>query len=52
MGSQTGDVEGVGLTTLAAIVNHMPMSPLKWKYAIEEYRRSLIHSAADTQLSS
>ena len=42
-----GGVEGIGLPKLAAIVNHMPMSPLKWKYAIEEYRRSLIHSAAD-----
>jgi len=40
----SGGVEFVGLATLAAQVNHMPMSPLKWKYAIEEYRRSIIHS--------
>jgi hypothetical protein len=46
MGSQTGGVDGIGLPNLAATVNHMPMSPLKWKYAIEEYRRSLIHSAS------
>ncbi len=41
-------VESIGLPQLAAIVNHMPMSALKWKYAIEEYRQSIIHSAADT----
>ena len=40
-----GGVESTGLATLAAHVNHMPMSPLKWTYAIEEYRRSIIHSA-------
>jgi hypothetical protein len=43
---QAGGVEGIYLPNLAATVNHMPMSPLKWKYAIEEYRRSLIHSAS------
>jgi hypothetical protein len=42
---QAGGVEGIGLPKLAAIVNHMPMSPLKWKYAIEEYHRSIVHSA-------
>ncbi len=52
MADQAGGVEGIGLPDLAATVNHMPMSPLKWKYAIEEYRRSIIHSAADTQLPS
>jgi hypothetical protein len=41
-----GGVEVAGLATLAAQVNHMPMSTLKWNYAIEEYRRSVIHSAA------
>ena len=41
-----GGVEVAGLATLAAQVNHMPMSPLEWKYAIEEYRQSVNHSAA------
>jgi hypothetical protein len=52
MGSQTGGVESIGLANLAATVNHILMSPLKWKYAIEEYRQSIMHSAADTKLSS
>jgi len=47
--AQAGGVDGIGLPKLAATVNHMPMSPLKWKYAIEAYRQSLIHSATDTQ---
>ncbi len=41
-----GGVKGIGLHNLAAKVNHMPMSPLKWKYAIEEYRQSIIHNTA------
>ena len=43
---QAGGVENIGLPNLAARVNHMPMSPLKWKYAIEEYRRSTVHNVA------
>jgi hypothetical protein len=41
-----GGVESAGLATLAAQVNHMPLSPLKWTYAIKEYRQSVLHSAA------
>ena len=40
-----GGVEVAGLATLASQVNHMPMSPLEWNFAIEEYRRSVNHSA-------
>lgn len=43
---EAGGVEYIGLQNLSHRVNHMPMSPLKWKYAIEEYRQSIIHSAA------
>ncbi len=42
------DAGGIEFTTfaiLAAHVNHMPMSPLKWTYPIKEYQRSLIHGA-------
>jgi len=49
---QAGGVESIGLPKLAATVNHIPMSPLKWKYTIDEYRQRIIHSATDTQLPS
>lgn len=44
--NDAGGVERIGLQNLCAKVNHMPMSPLKWNFAIEEYRRSVIHSAS------
>ena len=40
-----GGMETVGLARLAAQVNHMPLSPIKWKHAIDEFRRSVIHAA-------
>ncbi len=43
---EAGGVEPFGIQSFSHHVNHMPMSPLGWKYAIEEYRRSVIHSAA------
>ncbi len=39
--AHSGGMEAAGLASLAAQVNHMPMSPLGWKYAIDEYRRSV-----------
>ena len=41
-----GGVEAAGLAELSARVNNMPMSALKWTYAINEFRRSTLHSAA------
>ena len=41
-----GGVEPFGIQNFSHHVNHMPMSPLKWKYAIEEYRQNVIHAAA------
>lgn len=43
---EAGGVEPFGIQSFSHHANHMPMSPLRWKYAIEEYRRSVIHSAA------
>lgn len=44
--ASAGGMEAAGLTILAARVNHMPLSPLKGTYAINEYRQSSVHSAA------
>ena len=40
---EAGGVENIGLQNLSNQVNHMPLSPLKWKYAIDEYRQNLIN---------
>jgi hypothetical protein len=40
-----GGVEAAGLAALSARVNNMPMSALKWTYAINEFRRSILQSA-------
>ncbi len=40
-----GGVEPFGIENFSHHVNHMPMNPLKWKYAIEEFRRNIIHAA-------
>jgi hypothetical protein len=34
-----GGIDSIGLTNLSAKVNHMPLSPLGWRYAIEEYNQ-------------
>jgi hypothetical protein len=38
-----GGIESVGLTNLSAKVNHMPLSPLNWRYAIEDYKRFVLN---------
>ena len=40
-----GGVEPFGIENFSHHVNHMPMNPLTWKYAIEEFRRNIIHAA-------
>jgi len=44
--SRGGGVDITGIQNLCAHVNHMPMNPIGWKYAIEEYRQSVVHQVA------
>ena len=43
--AEIGGMEVAGFHILAAHVNYMPMAPLKWKFAIEEYHDYIAQSA-------
>jgi len=39
-----GGVGKIGTEALIKNVNHMPLSPLSWNYAINEYRKHVIRA--------
>ena len=41
-----GGMEMIGLEQLSMRVNHMPLKPLNWGFAIDAFRKSVIHTAA------
>ena len=41
-----GGIELIGLEQLSKRVNHMPLKPLSWGFAIDAFRKTVIHTAA------
>jgi hypothetical protein len=41
---RVGGIATIGTEALIKNVNHMPLSPLKWNYAINEYRKHTIRA--------